>query len=320
MRDRTTICSGYSNLYHALAEAMNLESAIVAGYAKGATPTDDSRFQDVNHAWNSVRIDGAWYLLDATFGAGSVVNEKFVPKYKPYYFATSPEQFINNHYPQDKNWQLLTPKYTRAKFDNLPNISSRFYSLGLETVTHHNYKINASDRIDLRLKAPDNIIAIANLTQNNQDLTSGTVLVNRQSENVIVNVAPPNAGTYELTIYAKQQDDPGQYGQIIKYQIEATDSAAELPTIYGHFHQSQASLIEPLSAELQSNWSTYFNLVVPEAIDVQVINTDTKEWTPLDSYGNYFAGNVDIKPGSTTVVAKFPGDEQYWQLVEYQAK
>ena len=70
LRDRTTICSGYSNLYQALAEAMNLESAIVIGYAKGATPPDDARFEDVNHAWNSVRIDDAWYLLDATIWGG----------------------------------------------------------------------------------------------------------------------------------------------------------------------------------------------------------------------------------------------------------
>ena len=71
LRDRTTICSGYSNLYYALAEAMNLESAIVIGYAKGATPSM-ARFQDVNHSWNAVKIDNAWYLLDATWGAGSI--------------------------------------------------------------------------------------------------------------------------------------------------------------------------------------------------------------------------------------------------------
>ena len=320
LRDRTTICSGYSNLYHALAKAMNLESAIVAGYAKGATPVDDRRFQEVNHAWNSVRIDGAWYLLDATFGAGSVIDGQFVPEYKPYYFATSPRQFLNNHYPQDRGWQLLAPEFTRTEFDNLPKISSRFYSLGLETVTHHNYKINAADQIEIELKAPDNVVAIANLTQNDRDLTSSTVLVNRQSENIVVSVAPPNAGTYKLTIYAKQQDDPNQYGEVITYQIKATNSTTELPKIYGHFHQSQASLIEPLSAELQSDWSTYFNLVVPEALDVQVVNANTKEWTPLEQYGNYFAGNVNIKPGTTTVVAKFPGDDQYWQLVEYQGR
>ena len=283
LRDRTTICSGYSNLYYALAEAMNLESVIVVGYAKGATPEDDTRYQKVNHAWNSVRIDGAWYLLDTTFGAGSVREQKFVPEYKPYYFATSPNEFINNHYPQDRAWQLLEQSYSRAEFDNLPNIAARFYNLGLKLASHYQYIIDASNRIDIKLKAPENIVAIADLKQNNRDVTNSTVLVNRQSENIMVSVAPPSAGTYDLKIYAKQKDNSGLYGEVIKYRIEARNSTARLPKIYGHFHQHQASLIEPLSAQLQPNWSTYFNLVVPGAIDVQVIKysdktVDSFEW------------------------------------------
>ena len=95
---------------------------------------------------------------------------------------------------------------------------------------------------------------------------------------------------------------------------------AELPKTYAHFHQYQASLVEPLVAELQPNGSTYFNLVVPEATDVQVVNFTTQDWIPLTGYGSYFAGNVDIQPGNIFIVAKFPGDDQYWQLIEYQAQ
>lgn len=319
LRDRTTICSGYSNLYQTLAEAMDLESAIVTGYAKGATPANDVRFKDTNHAWNSVRIDGAWYLLDATFGAGAVQNDQFAFEYNPYYFATSPQQFLNNHYPEDQGWQLLAQTATRAEFDNLPNISSRFYHLGLATISHPNYQITAANRLDIQLQAPQDVIAIAELKQNNIVLADNTILVNRQGENIIVSVAPPNVGTYDLTIFAKQKADPGQYGEVIKYQIQGTNATAQLPKVYGHFYEHQVSLIEPLSADLQPNWSTYFNLVVPEALDVQVVNTETQEWTPLNGYGNYFAGSVAIKSGKTAVIAKFPGDEQYWQLVEFKA-
>jgi transglutaminase/protease-like cytokinesis protein 3 len=318
LRDRTTICSGYSDLYQALAEAMNLEAATVIGYAKGATPAGDLRFQKTNHAWNSVKIDGAWYLLDTTFGAGAVQNDKFTFEYNPDYFATSPQQFLNNHYPEDQGWQLLTQTYTRAEFDNLPNISSRFYRLGLATVSHSNYQITAGNRLEIKLQAPQSVVAIAELKQNNLELTD-TILVNRQGENINVSVASPSAGTYDLTIYAKQKDDLEYYGEVIKYQIQATNPSPRLPKVYGHFYQYQASLIEPLSADLKPNWSTYFNLVVPEALDVQVIDLETKQWTPLNGYGAYFSGNVEIKFGKTAVVAKFPGDEQYWQLVEYQA-
>ena len=318
--DRTTICSGYSNLYQALAEAMGLESAIVIGYAKGATPPDDARFRDVNHAWNSVSINGAWYVLDATFGAGAMQDGKFNPQYNPYYFATVPQQFINQHYPEDSGWQLLAETYSRQGFDNLPTISARFYDLGFKTVPHDRYQIATEGRLDLQLSAPERVVAIAELRQGDRELPGTTVLINRQAEKIVINVAPPDAGTYDLDIYAKSKDDPNGYGKIISYQVEASNSTAELPKIYGHFYEHQASLLEPLSANLDANWSTHFNLVVPEALDVQVINSQTKQWTSLTGYGNYFAGNVDIQAGKTAVVAKFPGDERYWQLVEYRSR
>ncbi len=319
LRDRTTICSGYSNLYQALAEAMNLKSVIVVGYGKGAAPLAE-KFQDVNHAWNAIKLEDGWYLLDATWGAGSVRDGQFQADYKPYYFATAPDELINNHFPQDRGWQLLAQAYTRAEFDNLPDIASRFYSLGLNLVTHRNYQISASGRIDINLKAPLDVVAVANLKQGTQESTDSAVLVNRQANNLIISVAPPMPGTYDLTIYAKKKDDPRKYGEIINYQINALNSVASLPKLYDHFNQYQASLVEPLTAELKPNWSTYFNLVVPQAIDVQVVNAQTKQWTPLNGYGSYFSGHVDIQSGNTAVVARFPGDDRYWQLVEYQSK
>ncbi|MEM9509284.1 MAG: transglutaminase domain-containing protein [Cyanobacteria bacterium P01_E01_bin.35] len=319
LRDRQTICSGYSNLYFALAEAMNLESAIVIGHAKGATPNLE-RFQDVNHSWNAVRIDGEWYLLDATWGAGSIVDGQFSFEYKPYYFATAPEELINHHFPKDLGWQLLAQTYTREDFDDAPTISDRFYNLGLELASHANYHISAPGRVAIKLKAPQDVLAIASLRQGEQEFAEETLLVNRQHEHLVVNIAPPAAGIYDLSIYAKHKDDPNQYGEVIKYQIEAQAATTQLPKIYGQFYQYQASLFEPLTENLQPNWSTYFNLVVPQAIEVQVVNTTTERWTPLNGYGDIFVGHVDIQSGNSIVIAKFPGSDEYWKLIEYQSK
>jgi transglutaminase/protease-like cytokinesis protein 3 len=317
LSDRTTICSGYSNLYFALAEAMNLKSVIVAGYAKGAT-ADQEEFQDINHAWNAVNFDSNWYLLDATWGAGSVTDEQFKPNYKPYYFATSPSQFINSHFPVDNGWQLLAQTYTRLQFDNLPDIASRFYELGLQLDGYDNYKIQTQDRVDIKLKAPRDVVALADLNQGAQKLPQTSTLVNRKKDFLIVSVAPPEAGVYELNIYAKKSDDPEKLQEVITYQIEAASSAAQLPKIYGHFNQHQVSLIEPLTGSLKPNWSVYFNLIVPDAIDVQVVDTVTRKSTPLDGYGKYFAGHVETESGKAVIIAKFSESDQYWQLVEYE--
>ena len=319
LRDRQTICSGYSNLYFALAEAMNLESAIVIGHAKGATP-NLKRFQDVNHSWNAVRIDGEWYLLDATWGAGSITNSQFSFDYKPYYFATAPKELINNHFPKDRGWQLLTPTYTREDFNDAPNVSDRFYNLELELDSHSNYHISTPSRVEIKLKAPQDIVAIASLQQGERELSEETLLVNRQHEHLVINIAPPAEGIYDLTVYAKLKNDPNPYGEVIKYQIEAKTATARLPKIYGQFHEYQVSLFEPLTANLKPDWSTYFNLVVPQALDVRVVNTTTNHWTTLNGYGDSFVGHVNVQSGNSIVIAKFPGSDEYWKLIEYQSE
>ncbi|MEL6441572.1 MAG: transglutaminase domain-containing protein [Cyanobacteria bacterium J06621_8] len=319
LEQRKTICSGFSNLYYALASAMNLDSVIIIGYAKGATPENDPRFQEINHAWNGVKIDQGWYLIDATWGAGSIVNNQFIPQFKPYYFATAPQEFIKHHYPQDSGWQLIAPTLTRQNFNDFPPISERFYDLGLAIVSHQNYQIETAQRVEIKLQAPPNVVVWATMSRKEQELSESTVLVSRHDHNIVINAAPPQAGTYDLTIFAKEQNDSPQYDQIIKYKIAADNSVAQLPITYAPFNDYQASLLEPLEAELKPNWSTYFALVVPEAIDVQVVNSDTQQWTSLTGYGNQFRGNVDIQPGNIFVVAKFPDEDQYWQLLKYQA-
>lgn len=84
--DGTGVCASYSAAFKLLADAAGLESIVVTGYLDGSTP----------HAWNKVKLDGQWYIVDATnndneeisnallnlsdmAAAGTLVeNEKFV--------------------------------------------------------------------------------------------------------------------------------------------------------------------------------------------------------------------------------------------------
>jgi transglutaminase/protease-like cytokinesis protein 3 len=76
LKNRLAVCSGYANLYQALAEKMGLKSAVIVGYAKGLGYLVGNS-SEANHAWNSVRINNSWYLIDTTWGAGVVNNNQF---------------------------------------------------------------------------------------------------------------------------------------------------------------------------------------------------------------------------------------------------
>lgn len=58
------VCASYSAAFKLLADAADLESVVVTGYLEGNLP----------HAWNKVKLDGKWNIVDATNNDNDVVQ------------------------------------------------------------------------------------------------------------------------------------------------------------------------------------------------------------------------------------------------------
>ncbi len=92
---KKAVCSGYSKLIKTMCRQVGIQSEIVYGWTKDYR----GAFDQQEHAWNVVKINENWYVLDATWGAsGSDVVKK--------YFLTDPSVFLENHFPHDPMWQL----------------------------------------------------------------------------------------------------------------------------------------------------------------------------------------------------------------------
>lgn len=129
---RSSACSGYATLFEALGKAAGLEVVSIGGYAKGYGFVAGSRLDIPNHAWNAVRIDGRWRLVDPTWGAGYVRNGRFFRAFSERYFLASPEEFMFTHLPENDAWQLqTTPHLTKADFESLPLPGTAFFNLGI---------------------------------------------------------------------------------------------------------------------------------------------------------------------------------------------
>lgn len=113
LKERKTLCDGYTNLFKALANEANLTAVTVEGYTKGDT---GSKFKG-RHSWNAVKINGSWYLVDCTLGAGYTNFRRF----NEYYFFTPPSQFVNDHFPDDPKWQLLNNPLSEDEFERMPS-------------------------------------------------------------------------------------------------------------------------------------------------------------------------------------------------------
>lgn len=128
LRKGKAVCQGYSMLFKKMCDLAGLQSEIITGYVRteyyqvGTVGTLD-------HAWNAVWLDSAYYLLDATWAAGSCAkngNGKllwFQKDYKEYYWLTPPADFARNHFPEKNKWSLL-PHYTKDSFSFNPYYAS----------------------------------------------------------------------------------------------------------------------------------------------------------------------------------------------------
>ena len=105
-----SVCAGYGNLFKTMCQHVGLQVKCVSGWAKGYSYKIGSTFscRPPDHMWNTVLLNGRWWLLDPTWGAGHIdTNKTFVKRYNEYFFLTDPKTFIYDHFPEDAEWQLL---------------------------------------------------------------------------------------------------------------------------------------------------------------------------------------------------------------------
>jgi transglutaminase/protease-like cytokinesis protein 3 len=106
--NHTTVCTGYAYLIRELSRQAGLSCEIIDGYGRNVV-SNIGGSGIVNHSWNAVRLDGKWYLCDATWASGGIDPQQkvFLPKYNNAYFLCDPGFFVRNHYPQDFKWTLM---------------------------------------------------------------------------------------------------------------------------------------------------------------------------------------------------------------------
>lgn len=116
-RVKSAVCQGYSNLFEALCKAEGIQAFVVSGFSKGYGFTNRTKLENADHAWNAVKADGKWYVLDATWASGHLNQRgKYVKSFQEKYFLANPTIFITEHLPEDPAWQLLNCPITPNEF------------------------------------------------------------------------------------------------------------------------------------------------------------------------------------------------------------
>ena len=327
LKDRKSVCEGYANLFQALADEAGLTTTTINGYGKGIGYYPGEILSGpANHTWNAIKINGSWYLIDCTWGAGYIdENRTYVRRFDDHYFMTPPCQFIYDHLPFDPRYQLLKHPLSKSDFEKLVYLKSDFFNYNFRIGSNLQSVIETENALNITIFAPREILLIADIVDQVPALSSEKTLDNfvfsqRQGNRYDIHVSFPSSGEYLLRVYAKDKKELGAYNEVFECKIEAGSinrGSIGFPKTFGKFTEAGAFLYAPMKGELKVGIPQEFKLIVPDAEDVAVVNGE--KWSHLKAHGGLFEGNVTLSEGDINVYAKFHGQELYDCLLRYVA-
>jgi hypothetical protein len=292
LKSGRSVCGGYSNLFESLANASGLETITISGYSKGYNYTPGVKFDGpTNHAWNAIKLDGQWQLIDSTWGAGYLKNGKYVREFDDHYFLTPPEEFIYDHFPEDQRWQLLDKPLSKKEFENLVYLKSAFFNLGLKLANQNN-TISSNGRANVTLFAPNDVYVIAKLKSLNESPTSDKVygspmLIRRDKEQYIIELLPPSPGDYILSVFGKSGSEEGSYEEILEYKVEeSSGSKMSFPIVFSKFFNLGMRLNNLTNGTIEARGRAYLSLYAPpDVLIMSRLEKLDKDLNPSRRYG-----------------------------------
>lgn len=324
LRRRASVCEGYARLTEALGEAMGLEVEVVRGWSKGYGYTPGQRFDGAtNHAWNAVRIEGQWRLMDPTWGAGYLDERmQFIRRFQEHYFLTPPDAFVFDHLPQDQRWQLLDRPVSAAEYADLAYLRPMFFVAGFRIGSHARARVAAEGRVIVTLGVTRPVQMMARVLPAGADRTleGELAFVQVNAEEAQVHAGFPGPGDYLLRLFAKPEGAAGPLQWVLDYRVQASRGApdAAFPMAYTGFGERGTWLVEPLTGVLEAGRTYRFRLRAPGALDVAVVAGG--QWTHFTRDGEEFSADVPAVAGHIIVYAKYDPTSDFTGLLRYTGR
>lgn len=262
------VCEAYSLIFKRMCEALGLETVKINGYSKGTSYVPGKLPTKIDHAWNAVKIDSEYYLVDSTWGAGSCNGDQFTKKLKDFYFGTKPEHFVNSHYPADNKWQLTSNTITLQQFVDTIKLNIAFFENGFDSISPSTPILNVEEKSKVILtydKSNSNLTMTNHLYYlegNTYVKVPNTCINSRSNGKFQVSFVTNKIGNYRLNIYGGPIGSKS-YDQLVELKINCTKASKTTlfyPTIYTLYTSSETEIIDPLYMPLKKGNSYIFKV------------------------------------------------------------
>lgn len=151
-RNQTGVCEEYAQSFKKICDVLNIEAEVLKGNVRTSIDEIGKIPATTNHAWNAVKIDEKWIILDATWAAGYENNGKWIHNFNDYFYDIPLNKICKTHYPEDKIWVIRFGRMSPQEFYNQPIYSNSFLTLKADLISPETGFINLKTSEDIVLK------------------------------------------------------------------------------------------------------------------------------------------------------------------------
>lgn len=283
-RSKKGVCAGYGNLYQHLCKCLQMPCEIVGGFSKGFGFEDrvDAPTR-TDHAWNAVDIDGHWYLVEPTWGAGHLTEEKaFERRFNPYYFLPRPDEMIYHHLPEIERWQLLRMPIKMNHFMQISHLRPIYFAYQMELVspryqTHLSLLPGKTYSLVL-IRVPPDVHLLADVVVRKQKMEGAHfIMFDKRRQLYRCYFAAVGIGKHKITIYAKQGgSDDGSYAGALDFTLDVKQEPRPIisfPHVWKNYFDLELEIVSPANTHLISltNGSGQTQILVRAPEDVALL-------------------------------------------------
>ncbi|CAL2075607.1 transglutaminase domain-containing protein [Tenacibaculum sp. 190524A05c] len=135
LSSRKAVCEGYAQTFSKVCTLLDIENEVVEGYVRSSSNRIGRPLQGPNHSWNAVKLNNKWIYIDATWGAGSEYNGRWIRKFNSYYYNIPKSKYFLTHLPEDSLWKLRVGRIEKEDFYNQPIYSHQFLKSDITLVS-----------------------------------------------------------------------------------------------------------------------------------------------------------------------------------------
>lgn len=202
-KNKRGVCEEYAQSLKKLCDLMQIECEVLKGNIRNSPLSIGKLETATNHAWNIVKINNKWMVIDATWAAGYVLNNKWEKNFRAYYFDIPVELIGKTHFPIDRKWQILWKIDSKKSFYNQPIYTDSFLSKGLSfsKVTSGIIKVQKGKSIELEVKGLTEKESIFYVFKNDQYAKKPQI---KKSSNSLLTIPAPTTHT-ELYLFVNNE-------------------------------------------------------------------------------------------------------------------